>query len=155
MCLIRYVNKIFENVPPMLTNQLIIEDKQGCIYVMKGKAGESPMEMSQPPENNHTMKQKPQHTYVEPHNANTHNRIIIYSSNMPGCKAFRVTAKYNAITIETPQDLARSNQTLASLDPHTGRNPQGSSKLLLTIPPRNLLVSQAAATISSVSSSSL
>ena len=68
---------------------------------------------------------------------------------MPGCKAFRVMATYNAITIETPQDIARSNQTLASPDPHTGRNPQGRSKLVLASPPSNLLVSQAAATSSS------
>ena len=75
--------------------------------------------------------------------------LIIYSSNMPGCKVFRVTAKYNEITIETPQDLSRSNKTLASLDPHTGRNTQGRSQLVLASPPSNLLVSQAAATSSS------
>ena len=79
------------------------------------------MEMSQPPTNNHTMKYKYPHKDLEPHNANTHNRIIIFSSNMLGCKAFQVTAKYNAITIETPQDLTRSNKTLASPDPHTGK----------------------------------
>ena len=68
---------------------------------------------------------------------------------MPSCKAFQVTAKYNAITIENPQDLARSNPTLASSDAHTGRNPKGRSKLVLASPPSNLLVSQAAATSSS------
>ena len=71
---------------------------------------------------------------------------------MPGCKAFQVIDKYNAITIETPLDLARSNETLASPDPHTGRNPQGRSKLVLASPPSNLLVSQAPATSSSQNS---
>ena len=71
---------------------------------------------------------------------------------MPGYKAFWVMAKYNAITIETPQDLTRSNQTLASPDPHTSRNPHRRSKLVLASPPSNLLVLQAAATSSSQNS---
>ena len=68
--------------------------------LMQCKVGESPMEMSYPLENNHTIKYKEQHKDLEPHNANTHNRIIIFSSNMPSYKAFQVIAKYNAIIIE-------------------------------------------------------
>ena len=71
---------------------------------------------------------------------------------MPGCKAFWVTAKNNTITIETPQDLARSNQTLVIPDPHTGRNAQGRSKIVLASPLSNLLVFQATATSSSPNS---
>ena len=35
MCLIRYVSKIFEIFPPMLTNQLVIVDKQGWTDELK------------------------------------------------------------------------------------------------------------------------
>ena len=35
LCLIRYINKIFEIFPPMLTNQLLLVDKQGWMDELK------------------------------------------------------------------------------------------------------------------------
>ena len=39
LCLIRYINKKFEIFPPMLTNQLLVVDKQGWMDELKLNVG--------------------------------------------------------------------------------------------------------------------
>ena len=71
--------------------------------------------------------------------------------NVPGYKAFLVTAKYKASKrfYNIPQDPI---QTLASPEPYSGINIQGRSQLVLGSPPSNLLAFQAATTSSSPNS---
>ena len=71
--------------------------------------------------------------------------------NVLDYKSFLVMAKYKESKkfCKIPQDPI---QTLASPDPYSGRNTQGRYQLVLTSPPRNLLVFQTPATSSSPNS---
>ena len=66
------------------------------------------------------------------------------------CQAVRPSQLWpntkQVIVYKIPQDPL---QTLANRDPHSGRNLQTRSKLVLTSPPRNLLVFQDTTTSSS------
>lgn len=121
---------IWSSFPQIITTKIWGQRPQDRVkgHLMQYKARESTKEMSQPLTNNHTMEEYNNIEIQIQNNANSHNTIIRFTSNMPDYKAFWVTAKYLS-KYSNHSTRSHKIQTLDSSNPQSSRNPKKNLNL--------------------------